>query len=46
MTGCLRERGTTYLVVEAVIFEFLELEANREIDERSGLRLPVLKERL
>ncbi|KUK44032.1 MAG: Uncharacterized protein XD72_1611 [Methanothrix harundinacea] len=46
VTGCLRERGTTYLVVEAVIFEFLELEANREIDERSGLRLPVLKERL
>lgn len=46
VTGCLRERGTTYLVVEAVVFEFLGLEANREIDERSGLRLPVLKERL
>lgn len=46
VTGCLRERATTYLVVEAVVFEFLGLEARRCIDERSGLRLPFLKERL
>jgi predicted DNA-binding protein with PD1-like motif len=46
LTGCLRERATTYLVVEAVVFEFLGLEARREIDERTGLLLPLLKERL
>jgi len=46
LTGCLRERATTYLVVEAVVFEFLGLEAHREIDEMTGLRLPHLKERL
>jgi predicted DNA-binding protein with PD1-like motif len=46
LTGCLRERATTYLVVEAVVFEFLGLEARRCIDERTGLYLPFLKERL
>ncbi len=46
LTGCLRERATTYLVVEAVVFELLGLEARRCIDEDSGLRLPVLGERL
>lgn len=46
LTGCLRERATTYLVVEAVVFEFLGLEARRSLDERSGLRLPFLEERL
>ena len=46
LTGCLREKATTYLVVEAVVFEFLGLEARRCVDERSGLRLPFLKERL
>jgi len=46
LTGCLRERATTYLVVEAVVFEFLGLEARRCIDERTGLNLPFLEERL
>jgi len=46
LTGCLREKATTYLVVEAVVFEFLGLEVRRCIDERSGLLLPFLKERL
>ena len=46
LTGCLRERATTYLVVEAVVFEFVGLFARRAIDEESGLRLPVLKDRL
>ena len=46
LTGCLRERATTYLVVEAVVFEFCGLEARREIEELTGLSLPLLKERL
>jgi predicted DNA-binding protein with PD1-like motif len=46
LTGCLREKATAYLVVEAVVFEFCGLEAHREIDEMTGLSLPLLKERL
>lgn len=46
LTGCLRKMATTYLVVEAVVFEFCGLEAKREIDEMTGLSLPHLKERL
>ncbi len=46
LTGCLRERASTYLVVEAVVFEFLGLDARRCIDESTGLHLPHLKERL
>lgn len=45
LTGCLRERGEAYLVVEAVVFEFLGLSARRLFDEESGLLLPDLKER-
>ncbi len=46
LTGCLREKATAYLVVEAVVFEFCGLEAKRVIDEKTGLSLPLLKERL
>jgi len=46
LTGCLRKVATTYLVVEAIVFEFCGLEAKREIDEMTGLSLPHLKERL
>lgn len=46
LTGCLREVATTYLVVEAIVFEFRGLEVKREIDEMTGLSLPHLKERL
>ena len=46
LTGCLRERAQIYLVVEAVVFEFLGLSARRLLDEESGLLLPNLKERL
>ena len=46
LTGCLREKATTYLVVEAVVFEFCGLEARRVVDEMTGLSLPLLKERL
>ncbi|MGC9515925.1 PPC domain-containing DNA-binding protein [Methanocrinis sp.] len=46
LTGCLRERATTYLVVEAAVFEICGLVARRSVDDESGLRLPVLGERL
>lgn len=42
LTGCLREKATTYLIVEAVIFEFTGLSARREFDEKTHLHLPVL----
>lgn len=45
LTGCLRERAETYLVVEAVVFELLGLFARRLFDEESGVLLPNLKER-
>ncbi|NMB77869.1 MAG: DNA-binding protein, partial [Methanomicrobiales archaeon] len=42
LTGCLREQATTYLIVEAVIHEFVGLSARREFDEKMQLHLPVL----
>jgi predicted DNA-binding protein with PD1-like motif len=42
LTGCLREKATTYLIVEAVIMEFTGLSARREFDEKMQLNLPVL----
>jgi uncharacterized protein len=39
-TGCLREKATAYLVVEAVVMEFLGVQARRELDARTGLILP------
>jgi uncharacterized protein len=42
LTGCLREKATTYLIVEAVIQEFTGLSARREFDEKMQLHLPVL----
>ncbi|MFA6226680.1 MAG: PPC domain-containing DNA-binding protein [Methanoregula sp.] len=45
LTGCLREKATTYLIIEAVIMEFTGLKARREIDQRTQLHLPVLGER-
>ena len=42
LTGCLREYATTYLIVEAVIHEFVGLTARREFDEKMQLHLPVL----
>lgn len=46
LTGCIRERATVYLVVEAVLFEFSGLSAHRELDERTGLQLLSLEKRL
>jgi predicted DNA-binding protein with PD1-like motif len=45
LTGCLREKATTYLVIEAVIMEFTGLKARREYDQKTQLHLPVLGER-
>jgi hypothetical protein len=42
LTGCLREKATTYLIIEAVIIEFTGLQARRELDERTQMHLPVL----
>ncbi len=44
LTGCLREKAITYLIVEAVITEFTGLSARREFDEKMQLHLPVLGE--
>src|SRR5512136_2796251 len=45
LTGCLREKAITYLIVEAVIHEFVGLTARREFDEKMQLHLPVLGEK-
>jgi uncharacterized protein len=45
LTGCLREKAVTYLIVEAVIYEITGLSARREFDEKTQLHLPVLGNR-
>jgi uncharacterized protein len=45
LTGCLREKAVTYLIVEAVIYEITGLSARREFDEKTQLQLPVLGNR-
>lgn len=42
LTGCLREKATTYLIIEAVILEFSGLTARREFDKKTQVHLPVL----
>jgi predicted DNA-binding protein with PD1-like motif len=42
LTGCLREKATTYLIVEVVIMEFTGLSARREFDQKTQVHLPVL----
>ncbi len=42
LTGCLRDKAATYLIVEAVIFEFTGVLGRREFDERTQTHLPVL----
>jgi hypothetical protein len=44
LTGCLREKATTYLIVEAVIMEFTGLSARHEFDKKTQLHLPSLGE--
>src|SRR5512145_1650229 len=41
LTGCLREKAVTYLIVEAVIMEFTGLSARREFDEKMQVHMPV-----
>jgi len=43
LTGCLREKAVTYLIVEAIICEFTGLSARKEFDEKTRLHLPVLR---
>src|SRR5665647_507109 len=42
LTGCIREKAITYLIVEAVILEFNGLSARREFDQKTQVHLPVL----
>jgi uncharacterized protein len=42
LTGCLREKAITYLIVEAIILEFTGLSARREFDDKMQVHLPVL----
>jgi uncharacterized protein len=44
LTGCLREKATTYLIIEAVILEFTGISARREFDKKTQVHLPVLGE--
>jgi uncharacterized protein len=41
-TGCLRKQAEAYLVVEAVLTEYVGISARRMIDEKTGLHLPAL----
>jgi predicted DNA-binding protein with PD1-like motif len=39
LTGCVRIVASVYLVVEAVLFELVGVDARRVLDERSGIHL-------
>jgi len=43
LTGCVRIVAPVYLIVEAVLFELLDVNARRMLDERSGLHLLSLR---
>ncbi|MDD5420029.1 MAG: DUF296 domain-containing protein [Methanomicrobiaceae archaeon] len=45
LTGCLREKAEIYLVVEAIVTEFVGLAARRAPDENTGLHLPAFANR-
>ena len=42
LTGCIREKAITYLIIEAVILEFTGLSARREFDKKTQVHMPVL----
>ncbi|MDN7025622.1 DUF296 domain-containing protein [Methanoculleus sp. FWC-SCC1] len=46
VTGCLRKKAEVYLVVEAVVTEFINIRASRVHDEATGLLLPVFEQTL
>ena len=39
LVGCIRDKASVYLIVEAVLIEFKGLGAIRELDVRTGLYL-------
>jgi len=40
LTGCLRDRAETYLVMEVIIFELADLSVQKSRDEMTGILLP------
>ena len=40
ITGCIRERAEVYLVVEAVVYELLDMEISRPLFDRGGFHRP------
>ena len=43
LTGCLREKASTYLLVEVVLMEFIGIYGKRVKDDVSGQDMPMLK---
>lgn len=41
LAGCLREKAEIYLVIEAIVTEFVGIVAKRLPDEKTGVNLPV-----
>ncbi|MCC7555390.1 MAG: DUF296 domain-containing protein [Methanoculleus marisnigri] len=41
LAGCLREKAEVYLVIEAIVTEFVGIVAKRLPDEKTGVNLPV-----
>lgn len=41
LTGCLREKALTYLIVEAIVIEFTGLTARRVFDEKTRHLVPI-----
>jgi len=41
LAGCLREKAEVFLVIEAIITEFVGISARRLPDEKTGVNLPV-----
>jgi predicted DNA-binding protein with PD1-like motif len=41
LTGCLREKAVTYIIVEAVVMEILGTRIERRFDPMTGLDLPL-----
>jgi hypothetical protein len=41
LTGCLREKAATYIIVEAVVMEILGTRIERRFDPTTGLDLPL-----
>jgi predicted DNA-binding protein with PD1-like motif len=39
LVGCIRDKASIYLIVEAVLIEFIGLKARRDLDRNIGLQL-------